>query len=375
MRLSNIVILLISLVLSLSVAELTVRLLYPELSDAHFNPYYNVDPRWNMPDEELGFIRRPFIKWQGWAYNDPAAHFVHFNTDENGFRNPPYQASAEIIFIGDSFTEAGNVPEEYSFVRLVAEQLNTTTLNLGRIGYGPPHYLKVMQRYAANYSPRIIVWVIFEGNDLLDAENFYHRRLLTPVELKQQRDSGVLGVLNQSFVFRLIKQIGKNFESKIAWQLQGNFATTNGKTELIDFHYKYHQSSSVTQLTQGWHETQSSIQQAQLWAEQESIELMFVFVPIKIRVMGPYTDFSQADTKVLSDFVPGQKKWQQKSEFARALESLCQNLGCRFFDITKLLQQSAAKGELVYSARYDTHLDTAGHKLLARFLIAAITRK
>jgi len=66
--------------------------------------------RWNLPDPELRFVRRAGIEWQGRATADPDSHFVHYRTDENGFRNPPGLRAARIAFVGDSFTEAGSVP-------------------------------------------------------------------------------------------------------------------------------------------------------------------------------------------------------------------------------------------------------------------------
>ena len=45
-------------------------------------------------------------------------------------------------------------------------------INLARGAYGPQQELIVLKRYGLAYEPRFVVWQLFEGNDLVDAEAF-----------------------------------------------------------------------------------------------------------------------------------------------------------------------------------------------------------
>lgn len=94
----------------------------------------------------MPYERPPHIRWQGRSIGDlalslrlpdPYAQEVKFNTDAEGFRNSEHLEHADLIFIGDSFTEAGNVPEDETFVRRVAKMTGMSAPNLGRAGYSP----------------------------------------------------------------------------------------------------------------------------------------------------------------------------------------------------------------------------------------------
>src|SRR5437588_352338 len=87
-------------------------------------------------------------------------------TFTHGFRNPPGIHSADICFVGDSYTEGANVPAEKTFASLVGSTSGLRTVNLGRGWHCPAQELIILRRYALKYKPRVIVWGIFEGNDL-----------------------------------------------------------------------------------------------------------------------------------------------------------------------------------------------------------------
>ena len=140
---------------------------------------------WSEPDQLLGYVRKPNLQWRRQVYPDKFAPVVSYNTDANGFRNPPGVETADIAFIGDSFTEGGTIPLENTFPRLVEKQLRTRIINLGRGGYGPPQELAVLWKYALRYQPKTIVWTLFEGNDIKDAQMYYNggfRELTLPAE-------------------------------------------------------------------------------------------------------------------------------------------------------------------------------------------------
>jgi hypothetical protein len=123
-----------------------------------------------IPDPTLGFVRKPAIEWSGRAV--AGGRYVHYRTDEHGFRNPLGLERADVVFIGDSFTEAGPLPEEETFVRRIEAASGVPAVNLGRSHYGAQQELIVLERYGLAYRPRAVVWVLFEGNDLADARRF-----------------------------------------------------------------------------------------------------------------------------------------------------------------------------------------------------------
>jgi hypothetical protein len=71
----------------------------------------HISRAFSKPDPELGFVRKSGITWRG----ETMGREVSYRTDEHGFRNPPGIRRAEVVFIGDSYTEAGHIPEGLIF--------------------------------------------------------------------------------------------------------------------------------------------------------------------------------------------------------------------------------------------------------------------
>ncbi|MEQ1857784.1 MAG: hypothetical protein ABL963_15120 [Longimicrobiales bacterium] len=94
---------------------------------------------------------------------------VTYAADWAGFDNPREAWSPErvdVVLIGDSYTAGVCVESEHA----LGGQLRTRwpTINLGASGSGPLQQLAILREYAAQKTPRVVVWVYYEGNDLWD---------------------------------------------------------------------------------------------------------------------------------------------------------------------------------------------------------------
>ena len=98
-----------------------------------------------------------------------AGQFRTFQSDEHGFRNPaPWDSlTGAVTLIGDSFTQGTCVDDERSIAGHLRRGQNRV-LNLGVAGIGPLHELAILKEYALQSSPSLVVWLYFEGNDLID---------------------------------------------------------------------------------------------------------------------------------------------------------------------------------------------------------------
>ncbi|UCG34331.1 MAG: hypothetical protein JSU68_06770 [Phycisphaerales bacterium] len=329
------------------------------------NPFYEVDPRWNLPDPELGFVRKPNVTWKGRAYDDPEARIVAYRTDENGFRNAPGLGRAEVVFIGDSFTEAGNMPEELTFVRLVGEQLGVTTANLGRSYYGPQHELIVLKRYALDYSPRTIVWVIFEGNDLLDAQRYLRGVLNTPDAASSRRSAWSSRSL---LTWRLLKPLHKappREHGEGTWLLR----LPSCEQEEADFTVLY-DPQLPHHSPQAWDATTQCLREGFEFCRRHEIEMLVVFIPVKFRVYGPFVRLITSEQEYLG---PLPVDLQQPTDFGSELAAFCHEIGCPYLDTWPALLAAAESGKKTYSLRYDTHLEADGHRVVADLVCRALS--
>lgn len=117
--------------------------------------------RWDHPDPVLRVARNPHISLHFRASWE--TYSIHYRTDQHGFRNSTDERSADVMFVGDSFTEAYQVDEPETFVRRYARMAGARVVNLGRAGYGPQQELAVIENLVPFYHPRLVVWQLFEG--------------------------------------------------------------------------------------------------------------------------------------------------------------------------------------------------------------------
>lgn len=135
---------LISIIVSLLIAE--------GLSRVFFDPIDFLKPK-RVPDEALRYRIEPLT----------GAH------DALGFRNRSVPDSADIVAIGDSHTYGISATASGSWPSQLASMTGDTVYNISLGGYGPAEYLYLMEKYAFDFHPKVIVAGFYLGNDLRDS--------------------------------------------------------------------------------------------------------------------------------------------------------------------------------------------------------------
>ena len=97
-----------------------------------------------------------------------------FTTDEKGFRNSsPVPEAADIVVVGDSMAFSYGVADDATWTHRVAAQLHGyTILNFGLIGGAPQQYLRVLKIEALELNPKLVLFMLFPGNDLSGGNRF-----------------------------------------------------------------------------------------------------------------------------------------------------------------------------------------------------------
>lgn len=143
MNLGKSVIIVFSIVLTLAVLEISLRMLTASLI---FSPKKS-----QVYDERLGW--RP----------DPSLPDI----DDNGFRNPTVPERADIVAIGDSHTYGVNVKSENAWPMRLARMSGMSVYNFGVGGYGTLQYYYLMDK-AVRMKPKHIILGLYPPNDLND---------------------------------------------------------------------------------------------------------------------------------------------------------------------------------------------------------------
>jgi len=93
-----------------------------------------------------------------------------YPSDRYGFNNPDYEWDAkktEYLLTGDSLTEGLAVQPGEDIAGQMRKITGQSVINLGRGGNGPLMELAAISEYAAHLQPKNVIWVYFEGNDLI----------------------------------------------------------------------------------------------------------------------------------------------------------------------------------------------------------------
>ncbi|HSC33782.1 MAG TPA: hypothetical protein VLG45_00780 [Thermodesulfobacteriota bacterium] len=142
--LKTFLLILISLVISLLIAE--------GLSRIVFDPIDFLKPR-RVPDDVLRYRIEPAT----------GAH------DDLGFRNKSVPDTAEVVAIGDSHTYGISARASESWPGALGSMTGMTVYNISLGGYGPAEYLYLMETEALAFHPEIIIAGFYLGNDIKDS--------------------------------------------------------------------------------------------------------------------------------------------------------------------------------------------------------------
>ena len=346
-----------SVLVSVILTVLIVDVVYALILRGGLRPNFWLDqahiPRtYNAADEELGFVRKPGVSWHG--YIKETNRLVDYRTDKNGFRNSTAEQSvADVVFIGDSFTEAVEVSDDDTFVRRVGIATGLSVVNLGRGGYGPQQEFLVLQKYGLTYKPRFVVWQLFEANDLLDAEHFATWKK----DPKQSNSSLKDRYFAHSFVSKVLTRT-RVADRNVPW-ITLNYP--NGTAARMPLNYFY-EPAQPAELPVGMEETNRTVEMVHNLCQSNGIQLMVLFVPTMIRVIEPYVTLERKEDE-MRYFPPHSNK-----DFSGHLAELCVQLGCTFVDSLAALRQAAAIDNRNLYIPRDEHLDVRGHEVIAQLV-------
>lgn len=132
-------------------------------------------PIWGQPDTQLGWRLRPGIEGR---YTDEGDAYLKINAAGWRDREHPVEKLPgvyRIAVLGDSYSEARQVPAEKTFWALLPERLERCgfqpgkrieALNFGVSGYGTAQEYLLLQSTAIRYRPDLVLLQFTNGNDV-----------------------------------------------------------------------------------------------------------------------------------------------------------------------------------------------------------------
>lgn len=291
------------------------------------------------------------------------------SVDENGFCNEPSQSAdgkADILLAGDSFTFCTAVHVTDTAAYKLQQQTGRTTYNLGVPGIGPYEYLELARRHAARLKPRVVVFNVYEGNDLRDvtrARQFIDRKHDQQEDV--ERGSSVSYALEFARAnVRLVKKELRGFAashdfrySAIVEDAMMEMNTANSDQDEADYAFKLESGDVSFELFA------TPLNNFIAWAKSSGVTPLVVYTPSMYTAYDSTVRFS--DPRVGAAVRNLSRK--QRAWFAENASKL----GFVFLDLTPAFQREANVGRLTHFPS-NVHLTPLGHTIVAQELTALL---
>lgn len=287
--------------------------------------------------------------------------------DKNGFRNEEDLRNADVAVIGDSYVESPMMPASQLATTGLAQLTKMTVANLGQSGYGPQQELAVLKRYGLPLHPKTVVWMFYEGNDLLDARGY-----ADTMSLLQSRWKSLDSAWDRSFTKNSLLWLTQSVQGcipnphEMPQAARTTVVNAEGKEDKL---YVKGHSSSVTLTKQELDDLQKVVvvlKEAYQLVQQDGARFMIVFVPHAYRVYRDIFTFQGVRGDV--------NRWDL-NDLPDRLRSLVGDLSPEidYVDLTPAFRSAARRNVQVYLPD-DTHWTSQGHQVVAEVLANALTR-
>lgn len=328
------IILIISTVLSLFLAEGVLRLLGVGYGNGPIDP----DPVLHHanPKDYQFMVHTPSKEYGG--------HIIYY--DHDGYRFNPNNSKAKldsektrrIAFMGDSFTAASQETWEDSYVGIVEKQLKPSVevKNYGVSSYSPVLYVLQWKGDVAKFKPTDVVVQIF-SNDISDDESYYKaaQKLNGKVVAVPGGDAGgVSRFFRQSYLLRFLRKT----------QLQLQWALKNKSSEYVQpmtVGGVLEETRPITDLTS------ESVLELRKLVHDSGARFHLMVIPSKARSRSPEIIYKD----ILYD------NWLVWASSHRV----------ELVDLKTAFEQASNKRNLFFDQ--DIHLTVSGNKLVAEVLI------
>ncbi|HEV8241263.1 MAG TPA: GDSL-type esterase/lipase family protein [Thermoanaerobaculia bacterium] len=357
-RLAQLLVLGASLVLSLLLAELTLRAVRPQEA-------MSVDRGLYEPDPPRRYRLHP-------GYRGRITNHVEFDdavaVNSHGMRGPePTNAAVRVLALGDSFTFGVGAREDETYpARLQAHLreagLDAVVWNAGVPGYGVPDEVAWYERWGVPLKPNMVVIAPFLANDLQDAMPGSPTRVVDGELVAGDGNGGARRWLYyHSHLFRLVKSSLLEGPLRQKLGLAEPWARRERRFELA-----LYGRDLPPELAPGAVATQHAVARLIERGLAEKAGVLAVLVPSLPQVDPRRWRALHADLGV-------DLRGQDPRRTNRFFTATFEGAGVPVVDATDALAAETARGERVYYAR-DQHLTPLGYDLLAREVARAILR-
>ena len=342
----NSLILLFSLLISLILAESIARLF--------FAPVDYLQPEVLIHDQ-LGHIVAP----------ESGGH------DAWGFRNRSVPEHSDIVAIGDSQTYGDSAISSDSWPAQLEKISGNSVYNLATGGYGPGHYLYLLQNYAVKLSPKKIIIGFYYGNDLIDSFNFKNhiqgdfsefdkKRTQYPLRFWLSGHSVIYRIITFSGIGDMVRKAESHKKATSSALLTYNkppiytIFTPEKRLLALNLH--------EDKVTQGLDYSISYLLQISEFCKSHNLDLTIVLIPTKERVYYKHLETEKITTAY-------QELISNENEVDSKIKNALTDHQISFVDAYSGLSTVADSAQ-IYPLNDDGHPNKNGYNIIAKMILA-----
>ena len=222
-------------------------------------------------------------------------YYAKYLSDQYGFNNPDNQwdqKSIEYLLVGDSFVHGMCVNEDHTLSGNFRKMVNQGVLNLGNSGSGPLTQYATLREYLPLVNAKRIIWVYFEGNDLLDLNYELKNKTLNSY-LKDKKYTQQL-FMKQNEIDARYRNIIENILDKNHDQIEGfssfmipvkRFFKLVSLRVFIKNLYRPIKSNSLINHDTNYEKYRDIMRLVKDYAEENNSQLYFVYLPDYYRIV------------------------------------------------------------------------------------------
>lgn len=354
---------------------------------------------------DLGFKPRPHVRVEFFYTHDLVRYgqvspfveirksHIAYSTDAQGFRNRDEATTADVVVLGDSFTELPYIDYDEVWPNVLAARTGLRIRNLAVSGHAPTQQLVVLRTWGRAYKPRLVIFAFYEGNDILECEAFEDFRLSGlnyPVWLVR-RYAGRMGWFERRPVVAILRMLLLPYK-RIGEAWGRDRARRRSQFNPIEFEAGGHRlkigllstnlnilkdDAAAVRSQAGWPLCRRALEAMKETCDEAGATFLVVYIPTKERVYLPLLRDRLAAEDVY-DFAAGYHEelaGMSPEEFVTALfdnmdateaavRELCGERAIPFLSLTEPFRQAARGGRMIFFP-YDTHWNAEGNRIAA----------
>jgi hypothetical protein len=387
------ILMIVSILLTIVVVDIALRMFegrqYIKTAQSHHRPP-NLSIKGtfeDVPDAAFTFPNAP-------AGYPPSEYTL--TTDKRGFRNKTTLQSCDAVILGDSFAEGCGISDESVWPVLLGQQRRWLVCNLAMSGTSPLAYLDILRQYGLALKPKIVICLLYEGNDFRDG-NYPASGLTEPPPTLGRKIfyGSPLRQKLKTLMIRTMAPIGRgrfDSDSGISDPSHPMYAVSwlplvipaGGYPYAIEFKRveELYRSRESLAASRGVLKTQEVVEQIELLCQQNNIRLIVGYAPDRAHVALPAmgdrldADRLRAFLALKMHNLPAGEKLvpevlSRLDNLEAIMEDFCRDKGIEFISLTAPLREAMLAGKRVYFT-YDQHWSPEGHALAAEVLAARI---